>query len=1055
MIRAVVSTSVKRRVTVLMVALAVVAFGAVGYSRLSLNLLPDISYPSLTVQTDFPNAAPGEVENLITKPVEEAVGVLQGLKEVTSVSRAGISEVTLEFAWGTDMDMVSLDIREKLDRLILPEEAERPIVLRYDPALDPIMRIALSGGSEQDLRVMRYVAEEKLKDELERLEGVAAAQVKGGEEEEIHVNLEQGKLAAMGIAPAEIARVLESSNINSPGGSLKSENSSYLVRTLNEYDTVTEIGEITITPPGLPPVFLKDVAQVVRGAKDREEITRVNGEECVLLEVFKEGDANTVRVAQEVKKTLVWLPNELPQGMSLDLLFDQSRFIEGSINEVKDALTVGGILAILILFFFLRDPRTTIYVALSIPISVIATFIMMYILDVSLNIMSLGGLTLGIGMLVDSSIVVLEAVHRQRERGLSRFRAAIEGTCEVGGAVTASILTTIAVFFPIVFVEGIAGQLFRDQSLTVTFSLLASLIVSLSFLPMLASLGSKNPGPKAGKQEESPAKAPVMPKADRSLGWFSRAYEALLRGALRWRWVTVLLAFGIFGYILTWVPRLGAELIPPLTEGEFYFEGSMPEGTSLPATDRVIRQMEEIAAGHPEVARVYSAVGSRSVAGGLSLKTKDENLGQINIVLENRSDEALEARVANELRQQYEKIPNLDAKLGRPSFFSLKTPVEVIFFGEDLEQLKTYTLALKTQMAKIPGLTDVRASLEAGNPELNVVFDRERLARLGLTIREVSETLHNRVNGTVVSQFKEDDRQIDIRLRNREVDRDSVGDIENIVVAQQEGRPITLKAVASMVPARGPSEIHRIKQSRAAILSGDLKGRSLGAVMADVEVVLAENPPPVGILPELGGQNQEMDASFESMMFAMGLAIFLVYLVMAATFENLIHPFIILFTIPLALVGVIVGMVASGLTISIIALIGVIFLVGVVVNNAIVLVDAINQARHAGMAKLEAVVHAGLIRLRPILMTTLTTVLGLLPMAIGFGEGSELRTPLAIVVSWGLSISTLLTLVVIPAVYMIVPSGVRTIAEEEAFEAKVAEAYQRESHHMPQPEGTS
>jgi len=1035
-IRSIVGLSVKRRVTVVMISMAVVAFGAVSFSRLALNLLPDINYPSLTVQTEFPNAAPGEVENLITEPVEEVVGVLQGLKLMRSVSRAGVSEVTLEFGWGADMDLLAMDIREKLDRLELPFEAEKPIVLRYDPALDPIMRLALVGGKK--LTMARYLAEEDVKDELEKIEGVAAAMVKGGEEEEIQVSIDQGALAAMNLSPETVAETLSVSNINRPGGSLKSETSNYLVRTLNEYDTVAEIGELTITPPGLPPVRLEDVAEVTRGVKDREEITRVNGEECVLIEVFKEGDANTVLVANAVREAVEKnLSAELPDDMDLTVLFDQSRFITGSIKEVRDALLIGGALAILILFFFLRDVRATLIIATSIPLSVIATFVMMYQLNVSLNIMSLGGLTLGIGMLVDSSIVVLEAIHRQRELGLSRIRAAIEGTCEVGGAVVASILTTIAVFFPIVFVEGIAGQLFRDQSLTVTFSLMASLVVSLSLIPMLASLGSGKRDVVAAPQDEN---------LD-SMGFFSRGYERLLRGALKLRWLTVAAAALIFAGSLTLVSKLGKELLPPLTEGEFYFEISLPEGTALPATNKVTARMEETAAAHPEVDRVYASVGSRNVSGGLSLKTKDENLGQVNVVLKNRSDEEIERQVSEQLREEFDRIPNLDAKLGRPSFFSLKTPVELVFFGEDLEALKNYTLALKPEISQVPGLVDVRASLESGNPELNVSFDRERLARLGLNVRQVSETLHSRVNGVVVSQFKEADRLIDIRLRNRIVDRDSVGDIENMVVANVEGRPVTLRAVASLEPARGPSEIHRIKQGRAAIISADLSERSLSAVMADVNQVIEANPPPLGVVYEPGGQSEEMQTSFASMQFAILLAVFLVYLVMAATFENFIHPFIILFTIPLALVGVILGLYLSGTSISVIALIGVIFLAGVVVNNAIVLVDAVNRARREGLDKLEAVVKAGKIRLRPIVMTTLTTVLGLTPMAIGFGEGSELRTPLAIVVSVGLLVATLLTLVVIPAVYMIVPSTVRTQQEEDELEAAIQEAAHIEASH--------
>lgn len=1035
----IIETAVKRPVTILMTVLAVVAFGGLGLTKLPLNLLPDISHPSLTVQTELPNAAPGEVENLVTQPVEEAVGVLRGLQEVHSVSRAGISEVTLTFGWGADMDLLAMDIREKLDRLILPDDAEKPIVLRYDPALDPIMRVALTGSD--DLILMRYIAEEEIKDDLEKIEGVAAAQVKGGEEEEIQINLEQGKVSAMNLTVANLSRLLDAANINRPGGSLEGESTQYLVRTLNEYNSVEEIAELTVTPVGRPPVRLGDIAEVKRGTKDREEITRVNGQEAVVLEIFKEGDANTVRVAERVKEAIGPVTRKLPDGMGLTLLYDQSRFIERAIAEVRDALLIGGILAIVVLFLFLRDPRATLIIATSIPISVVATFVLMYYMNVSLNIMSLGGLTLGIGMLVDSSIVVLETIARHRERGATRFVAAIEGAREVGGAVIASTLTTVAVFFPIVFVEGIAGQMFRDQSLTVTFSLMASLIVSLTFIPMLASLGKH----KAKKDRASLANE--APETDETLGWFSGIYEKFLRFFLRLRWLTLAAATLLFVATLQMFPMLKRELIPTLSEGEFFYEVTMPEGTSLPATDLVLRKMEQIAGENPGIEKIYASVGSRTVSGGLSLKTKDENLGQLNVVLAERGNAELEKQVSAELSKAYAHIPNLEAKLGRPSFFSMKTAVEVLVYGEDLDELQAYTLGLQPKIAQVDGIGEVRASLETGNPELNVVFDREKLARMGMTIGEVSNTLNARINGEVVSQFKEGDRQIDIRIRNRMADRDSVGDIRNLVVAQYNGAPVTLKAVAEVNSTRGPAEIHRVQQSRVGILSADLADGSLGDVVTGIQAVLAANPPPPNLDVELGGQSQEMQGSFASLQFAMLLAIFLVYLVMAATFENLIHPFIILFTVPLALSGVILGLYLFDIAISIIALIGVIFLVGVVVNNAIVLVDAINRSRRAGMEKLEATVHAGKLRLRPILMTTLTTILGLIPMAAGFGEGAALRQPLAVAVSCGLAFSTLLTLVVIPSVYMIVPSTVRTQDEEDELEAVIAEAAHLEASH--------
>ncbi|UCG50773.1 MAG: efflux RND transporter permease subunit [Candidatus Latescibacterota bacterium] len=1015
-----VALAVRRRVSVIMFALAVAAFGFVGYQRLSLELFPDITYPSLTIQTDFPDTAPQEVEYLITRPVEEVVGVLRGLQTIHSVSRPGVSEVTLEFDWKSDMDMLSMEVREKIDRLVLPEEAEDPIVLRYDPSLDPIVRLALSGTG--NLVEIRRLAEKKIKPDFETVLGVAAAQIKGGLEDEVQINVDQERLAALGIPLDRISQVVGVSNVNLPGGALRGADNQYLIRTVNEFDDVEEIGDLIVQQDEYGIVRLRDVATVQMGTKEREEITRVNSEECVEIALYKEGDANTVTVSRLVSERIDEWKDKLPPGYSMTVLFDQSHFIQQAISEVRNAAVIGGILAVLVLFAFLRDPRSTLIIATSIPLSVIATFLVMYRMDISLNIMSLGGLTLGIGMLVDNSIVVLESIFRKKSAGQALSQTAVEGTSEVGPAIVASTLTTVAVFLPIIFVEGIAGQLFKDQAWTVTISLLASLIVAVTMIPMLSALG----GRLRGKRLRGAA---IDTEPKMTLGAFSQAYDRFVRGAIRLRWATLVIAFGLFFAAIGSLRFLGTELIPPLSEGEFFFEVNMPEGTSLAATDRVITKMERVAAGDATIEYNYSTIGSRLIAGGMSLNTKAENLGQLNIVMKDRTDQLGEAATAENLRQQFELIPDLDVKFGRPSYFSLKTPVEVVLYGENLEDLRNHSLELAREMNAIPGLVDVRSSLEAGNPEIQVIFDRRRLAGLGLDMGALSETLRGRVQGVVPTRFKEEDRQIDVRIRNQEITRSSVGDVRNLVLPGPDGQPIRLLSVADVRLDRGPAEIHRLQQQRAAVISANLKGRSLGSAIADIERAVENVVPPPGITTELAGQNQEMQTSFASLRFALALAIFLVYLVMAATFESFIHPFIVLFTIPLALVGVIVGLLVTGTTITVIVLIGTIMLVGIVVNNAIVLIDAINRLRRAGVDKLEAVIRAGHIRLRPILMTTLTTILALIPMALSWGEGAELRSPLAITVASGLFLSTLLTLVVIPAAYMVVPSRLR--AEED------------------------
>jgi len=1028
--RSLIAGAVRRRVTVVMASLAVAAFGMVGYERLPIELFPDISYPSITVQTDFPDTAPQEVENLVTRPVEEAVGVLRGLKAIHSVSRPGVSEVTLEFDWDSDMDLLSMEVREKLDRLILPQEAEEPIVLRFDPSLDPIMRIALSG--QGGLNEMRNLAERKIKLDMETIKGVAAAQVKGGLEDEIHIDIDQERLAALGIPLQQVRDVVGVSNVNLPGGSLRGRDSHFLIRTLNEFDSVDEIGAVIVTERDGAPVRLRDVATVSMGTREREEITRVDGKECVEIALFKEGDANTVTVARLLRERMEEWQKKLPEGYQLSMMFDQSHFIQQSINEVRDSAVFGGILAIIVLFLFLREWRSTVIIAATIPISVVATFMFMYRLDISLNVMSLGGLALGIGNLVDNSIVVLESIHRKRKLGLPVARAALEGADEVAAAVVASTLTTVAVFLPIVFVEGIAGQLFRDQALTVSISQVASLLVGLTLIPMLSALGrpirkADLDGPPISLGDEDDEDVGRI----LTLGRFSRFYDGFVRRAIGRPKTTIAIAFSLFALSVVSIRFIGSELIPPLTEGEFYFEVKLPEGSSLAASDRVVQEIEDVALADERIDKTYSRVGSRLVSGGMSMNALGEHFGQVNVTLKNRTDDAVEAAVAQSLRGRFEGMPDVEAKFGRPSYFSLKTPIEVVLYGEDLEALRDYSLDLSRDLSAIPGLADVRSSLEAGNPELQVVFNRDQVAALGLDLGTLSSTLQSRVQGVVPTRYKEADRQIDVRIRNQESDRTSLADVRNLVLPGPNGAPIRLISVADVHVDEGPAEIHRLQQQRAAVVGANLAGRSLGSGVAAIRAAIAQNPPPTGITSEIGGQNAEMQVSFASLRFALLLAVFLVYLVMAATFESFIHPLIVLFTIPLGIVGVVVGLFLTGTTISVMVLIGAVLLVGIVVNNAIVLIDAINRLRRGGMEKAEAVVRAGHVRLRPILMTALTTVLGLLPMAVAWGEGAELRAPLAITVLSGLSIATLLTLVVIPALYVVVPSKVTVETAQE------------------------
>ena len=1097
-------TAVGRPVTVSMFVVAFMLFGLVSLDRLSLNLLPDISYPSLTIQTDYEDAAPEEVESLITRPIEEAVGVVPGLTRLTSVSRSGQSEVILEFSWDTRMDFASLEVREKLDFVELPDDAEKPVILRFDPSHDPILRMRLYG--DMSLSQLRYAADKDLRKELESTDGVAALKIIGGLEEEIQVQIDEKRLAELGIPITEVTRVLGQENQNQAAGSLYDLDSNYLVRMLNQFRSVDEIRNIIVRSQNGRRIVLGDVARVWRGSKEREVIARINGKESVEIAVYKEGDANTVTVARAVEAKLQTLKSadRFPKGLDYEIVFNQADFIENSVDDVLSSAMLGGLLATVILFLFLRDLRSTISIALAIPVSIMVTFALMYQTDISLNIMSLGGVALGVGMLVDNSIVVLESVHRHRKPGVPLVEAVTKGAQEVGKAVTASTLTTVAVFVPLVFVEGIAGQLFTDQALTITYSLLASLLVALTFLPVVLGMhlkkASEQPPAVPDTREYSERKTiravqkvtfPVMNSVRRAFRFFfstvittvladirrllrllgrailriidpalslfasaisllNRYYPRLLNWSLDNKPLVVGLTIVTVAVAAVLSLRLGAELIPSLTQGEFAFEIKLPEGKALPQTDRTLQAIEKRVAAYPEIKTVFTSAGG-STKNQFATNSFDENFGQLYVVMKNRTDKAAEERVIEQTRDVIASFPEVTYTFSRPTLFSFKTPVEVEVYAFDLDEMRNAAELIAARVAAIDGLEDIQTTTEVGNPEIHVVFDRDRLTRMGLDESQIANALRNKIRGDVATRFREEDRQIDILVRTEESDRRTVESIENLVVnvasspaarslaseppsvgeeavADPPQRnpqqltptvPVRLSSVASVRLERGPSEIRRIRSQRAAIVSANLTGRDLSSVTEDIKAMLQDlrRDLPANTSANVAGQNEELSVAYTSLLFALGLAVFLVYLVMASQFESLLHPFVILFTVPLALVGVVFSLWITGTTVSVVVFLGVIILAGIVVNNAIVLIDYTNQLRQQGYSKRRALLQAGEVRLRPILMTTLTTVLGLIPMALSWGEGAEVRAPMAITVMGGLTFSTLLTLVLIPVVY--------------------------------------
>ncbi len=1275
-----------RPVAILMVVIGVVVFGIISYQQLPLNLMPDMTYPSLTVRTEYPGAAPEEVETSISRPVEQALGIVDNLVSISSISKAEQSDVILDFTWDTDMDKATADIREKLDQVFLPDDAKRPLILRFDPSLDPIMRLALYGKA--DLTYIRYIGEEQLKRALETIDGVAAVKVKGGLEEEIRVELNERAMTQIGMNIETVKNRLSEENVNLAGGNLKEGQTEYLVRTLNEFRSIKEIEELVVGRFNNVDIKIKDVGHVYRTHKERQIITRVNGTESVDIEIYKEADANIVEVAHRVKERLYgtkeqreyvaemnnpkkvkkekkaepdkkvkkqrrgrgrrgarggpmdseafkkaqmtnFLAYELPDGIKIETLSDQSVFIESSVNEVKNTAIMGGFLAIIVLFIFLRLLSPTVIIALSIPISIIATFAPMKIFDVSLNIMSLGGLALGVGMLVDNSIVVLESISRRREKGDSLVEATIRGVSEVGGAVTASTLTTVAVFFPIVFVQGVAGQVFGDMALTIVFSLLASLAVALFLIPMLSSrqisaftrgtnlstlppafilnmplkervdrffsresttetgglggwlsllgqsvsswfvrtmevflytllavgkilfvffltlltpflfwlkpanktymawlselsLGRKADGaggdnplwrgyeqvksvpqfftdmasylksPREITSWKKTVKIVLIPVAlvfyllkmityvlfelsfrlvhavvlmvglliymlimlfrliftqptrllvtlfDLGYGLIEKGYPRLLAAAMRNRWsmlagVLLLFVLTVFGL----GPRLGSELIPEVAQGEFFVELRLPVGTPVEETDERIVPIATQISAMPGVDKVASVAGTDKSA--TSDSEEGENTARLTVTITPGLDyEATEQELIHKIRELMQNYPGITANIARPTLFSFKTPIEVHLKGYNLAKLQQYSREIEQTISAIPGVVDAKSNIQRGNPEVQIYYDRKRLALYGLNVLQVANIVRNKIRGDVATEFRQEDRKIDVLVRLREADKESIDDLRRIVVNPGSAVPVRLSSVAEIRVNEGPSEIRRVDQTRTAVITANVEdGYSLSDINNKIYEALAAMDLPQEFAFELAGQNKEMETSLNSLYLALALAIFLVYIVMASQFESLIHPFIIIFTIPLALIGVVVFLYILSIPLSIVVFLGMIMLAGIVVNNAIVLVDYINQLRERGLEKSRAILEAGQTRLRPILMTTMTTVLGLLPMALGLGDGAEIRTPMAITVIVGLLSSTLLTLVVIPVVYDLV-SAIKK--EDEAKESPSAGA---------------
>ena len=1114
-------TSTRRPVAVAMLVLAVVLLGAISYVRLPIDLLPDVSFPRLVVHTGYPDVAPAEVERLVTERIESQAAAVPGVEKVTSVSQEGVSLVTLRFAWGTDMDFAALNVRERLDNIrdALPETAERPTILRVDPQAEPILTVSVAGG--RDLWQTKEIAETVFRRRLEQLDGIAQASVTGGLDREIQVEVDPALLEAYNVSLEEVSQALDKANYSAPGGTILRGRYRYPLRTLGEFQSVAEIEDVVVSreQAGRPRpqqeradgeesetadrlVRLSDVARVVDGFEERESIARYDGAESVGVLVFKESGANTVAVSELVGETLGLLREQYPE-FTVEIASNQATFIDESISNVVQALILGGALAFAILFFFLRDPRYPVAVALAIPISVVATFALMEAFGVSLNIMSLGGLALGVGMLVDNSIIVLENIFRHREGGMPILEAAAKGAEEVQGAITASTLTTISVFGPIIYVEGVAGELFGALSLAVAFSLLASLAVAVTLLPTMAAhfVGrrpradvagstagpwplvywrrSRRPtGPGALRAAAGAARhvfralvwvflwlvfapfwvlrtlwqlvpqlvrywatsagrflstslTPLFRAFDRAFDAFAAWYHRKLDQALDRRGVVLAAAGAALAGTALLGSALDRDLLPNVDQGAFDVRVELPEGTSLEATAEAAQQVEGSLLEDAEVAAVFSRVG-RDVQGAEG-EASGVNTALLQVRLEDRavteevirrSRSGSSAELAGFLSFETGQATALGQILG-----GSESDIAVRVRGEDLEEAYGFAEAVEDRMRGVPTVRNVRIGSERGQPQYQVSIDREAAARYEIEPRMVAETIERAMRGDRATEFVDFDRKIAVVVRLPDALRHDASTLEALQVGG-----VPLRELVRVRETVGPAEIRREDQGRIVTVYADVASGGLAEAIASVETALGGLQSPADVRLEVGGENEEMRRSFRDLTFAFALALLLVYMILAAQFESFVHPFTILMAVPLALVGAVLALALAGQGLNTMSLIGIVILVGIVVNDAIVKVDFINRARSRGASLREAILQAGEVRLRPIIMTTVTTVLGLTPMALGIGRGADLRAPMAVAVIGGLIVATALTLVVVPVVYSLV-EDLRTLATGRSSKA--------------------
>ena len=1018
--------AIHRPITMFMISAVVTLLGLISLTRLPVDLMPDVSFPSITVRVNYQGVGPLEMEELVTRPIEQAVSAVAGLERLESTSSEGNSRVTLNFVWGTDLAEAADDVRSRIDRVRarLPEDADPPTIFKFDSTTMPILQVGVEG--DFDAVELRELAENQLAQRLERVPGVAAVTVDGGLRRQIHVELSNEKITALNLSVDRVVNLLRNENQNIPLGEVDEGDSTYLLRSQGQFSSLNDISNLVVLTKDGVPVYMRDIAQVKDSTEDRRAFMRINGRPGVRMRVQKQSGENTVAIAHGVKAEVERINREVP-GVRLQVINDTSVFIERAIHNVQEHAIVGSILVILIIFAFLRDWRATLIVSTSIPISVIGTFALLYFAGFTLNTMTFGGLALGIGMIVDAAIVVLENTHRHLEMGKDRMTAAIEGAEEVWSAILASTLTHIAVFIPLLFLTGVSSVLFTQLSIVVMFSLSMSLFVAVTIVPVLCSRFLALP-------HEAAQRGGMMGRfyraSERFLDGMDNRYRRVIHTALAHRPTVIGISVALIVAAVVLLPMVGFELVPQADEGEVRVDVELPVGTRIERTEAVVLRLEEeVRRAVPEAMIIITNAGGGGM-GGFGGGGSHRGDFQIQLVPRDQRTRTND-EIAQALRRQLAGLPGVIIR-ARPSGGNFQmnrmlgggdSRLALEIRGHDLDDSRRVSQEARSVMENTPGVADVRIGREEGRPEISIRVDRPKAALFGLSVTNVAETIQTNVAGTQAAFYRERGNEYPIVVRLRESDRERIRDVEDVLVSTPSGQVVPAKNLMVVDRDVGPVQIERKNQERITRVNAETEVTLSDAVDA-IESRLGQINVPPDFSVGFGSEVEEQTRAFRQLQVMLILAIVLVYAVMASQYESLRDPFIIMFSVPVAAIGVVLGLLLTGTAFSLQAYIGVIMLAGIVVSNAILLVDYTNTLRHRDQMPIrEAVEVAGRTRLRPILMTSLATMLGLVPMAIGIGDGGELQAPLARVVIGGLLASTMVTLVLVPAVYTLFEEG--------------------------------